>query len=1158
MTLDAETKELLAEELEDIALELAMPHQEQANTEEVAADLLLFHYIHAETERLGDTAEMYECEEIMHLAAWVLENINTLKTHPTRLEQQHEQGHYYIWIELIATLLREEEADAQAELLTELNINLQQSTWSIAIDHALAQRLFSSLSLLPLSDTLITALSATPVTNAVTHKNEQYDNDKASYRLVWDEDIHPELLEAFFIETPDLVTETAALIRSISTGNANQATHQKAARLAHTIKGSSAVVGIEAIANFAHKLEDILEHSVASALPPAVAECLIEAADCLEAMFDSLQAQTTPPPQYPSLLAQLADWDKKIKAGEITTTISDAPQPTVIEQHPALTWDDDIHPELLAAYLGETPTHIQQLSKQLRNISNDKAAYKQTAILAHTLKGSSATVGIRAFVDIAATLEAIFEATQNTFSETQHDLLKASADLLETLYESLLSNKRLPENYSSLLTQLVAWQTQQEHEETEEKIIETPIEELATKQVVASEIIREPVSKRETTSLDTTVTKKTEQEEQAKKSPFKLPPMREMQPAFIPKKITQTAPTKPTVNLNETTLHVPISLIEKLLNFSNELITSNTQLAEYTQTLLNDKRIMHQRNERIRNLVDELEWAVNRQSSALQTQQTRPTEFDALEMDNYNALHSITNLLAETTNDERETSLALIKQFNRLKDCVIEQQKINKALNTSILAMRMEPITLITPRLERIVRETCRETHKKADFTITGNHLALDTDVLKGLLDPLLHLLRNAIDHGIETPEIRQHNGKSPTGNITLDVKQQGDRILLSLKDDGAGIDAEAIYQKAIKKGLIKADTPLTDDEKIQLILHAGLSTRQNISKISGRGVGMDVVNTAINDLSGRLRINSKKGVGTEIQLHVPLTLVAVNVLLVELADHTLAIPSTSIQQIHYLEEDSAHHKQEKHIIHFEGNDIPLLSLSALLDWPFTSFNNKIAQPIVIVKHHEIQYAFYFDQVINFQEIVLKTLKPWMTKTQGVNGVCLLQNGVVAPVLNLAELLTDIPQHAFHIQTTTNDKNTTKTPHSRRILVVDDSLSNRKALSLTIEPLGYEVSTAIDGTDAITQLEQTAFGLVITDLEMPNMNGLQLSAYIRGQPDIQHYPIVMVTSRSTEKHRALAKKAGVNDYLTKPVNKTTLKACIEKFIRIEDIEKNRA
>lgn len=1146
MILDAETKVALAEELDDIALELAMPSQDHAETK----TLSLFHSIYTEIERLRDTAELYEFEELTHIATWVLDNVTALKTNPTRLAKYYEQGQYYTWIELLATLLSEEEETAQAALFAELNTNLHQVTWLLVIDNALLQQLLIALSLPALAEQIITESSSTP---------PSAKTDDVGYRLAWDEDIHPELLDAFLTETPDLVTETAALIRTISTGDADSAIHQKAARLAHTIKGSSAVVGIEAIANFAHQLEDVLEHSLESVLPSAATDCLLEAADCLEAMFDSLQTQATPPAEYSTLLIQLGEWDKKIRAGEVSELPVEITQ--VIEKDSALTWDNCIHPDLLAAYLSEMPENVLQISQHLRafsdgsshdNNSHDKKAkkdpYQQTALLAHTLRGSSATVGVTALVDIAGKLEAIFDvvmaqpAVKPSVKE-QGALLTETAVLLENLYESLLSKGKLPANYQSLLTQLMLWQQQ-----------------LEVKQVASPEpqpVINKPdndaTSSTQSPSIPTEVRIKT-----ALKS-LKLPPMSTLQSVVVTPNIVAKKPAKQRVPLNEATLRVPVSLIEKLLNFSNELITSNTQLAEYTQALLNDKRVVHERNERIRSLVDELEWAVGRQSSrhSQHTDYSNPesTLFDPLEMDNYNALHGISNLLAETTNDERETSLALIKQFHLLKDHVVEQQKINKALNASVLAMRMEPVTQLTPRLERIVRETCRQTKKKANLSITGNELALDTDVLKGLLDPLLHLLRNAVDHGIESPEQRKQNNKSPTGEISLDFNQQGDQVLLSLTDDGAGMDADAIYQQAVKKGLIKQDSVLSEDQKLLLILQAGFSTRKKVSKISGRGVGMDIVNTAINDLSGSLRLTSEKGKGTTIQIQVPLTLVAINTLLVELAGHIIAIPSAFIQQIHYLEKGAIQRQQQQVLIRFEEQDIPLLSLSTLLDWPVSPFDEGKAQPIIIVNQGEQYYAFYFDQVMNFQEIVLKTLKPWMAKTHGVNGVCLLQNGVVAPVLNLNELLTDIPQAAFQIETIAANATTISEPHavtSRRILVVDDSLSNRKALSLTIEPLGYAVTTAVDGVDAIQQLDKMPFGLVITDLEMPNMNGIQLTEYIRGQEEIRHYPVVMVTSRSTNKHRTLAAKAGVDEYLTKPVNTATLKSCIETFITGDD------
>lgn len=1145
MILDAETKTILAEELDDIALELAM----------LSADKPLFQQIYSETERLRDTAELYEFEQLTHIATWVLNNIQALKTNPTRFEKQYEEGQYYAWITLLATLLREVDPETQAFFLTELNTDFHQETWSIAINNEHLQHLFAALSTTPIADLdLDLDLNQTIDTNS---------NNEASYRLAWDDDIHPELLDAFLTETPDLVTETAALIRIISENKADSATHQRAARLAHTVKGSSAVVGVEAIANFAHQLEDVLEHSFEGTLPSAAAECLLESADCLEAMFDSLQTHTTPPSEYPLLLTELENWDKKIQAGEIdeepaSITASTA-NTTNIDTGIIVTWDDDLHPELLAAYQGETPQNILQISQQLRHISKKNTTphtkakttrtietYQQIARFAHTLKGSSATVGVSTIVNLAAILENIFDIAiakpeTCTFSKQHGTLLDDSANMLENLYELLLAKGTLPTTYQPLLTQLTAWQTQWETLEDEGN--ETTKEEVITEKTTAkiTELISHTASSRAISLTNTLSTR------------FKLPPMRTIQPVII----TPQNTSKPTSIANkkhpaikEATLRIPISLIEKLLSFSNELITSNTQLAEYMQILLKDKRAIHEKNERMRNLIDELEIAVSRQSNLHTQQQTQQaaSEFDALEMDNYNALHGISILLAETTNDERESSLALIKQFNRLKEQITEQQKINKALNNSVLAMRMESITQIKPRLERIVRETCRQTKKKANFHITGTDIALDTDALKGLLDPLLHLLRNAVDHGIESPEQRKQNNKSPKGEISLNFNQYGDQVLLTLKDDGAGINAEEVYQQALQKGLITTDKVLSHDEKLRLILQAGFSTRQEVSKISGRGVGMDVVNTAVNELSGNLSLHSELGIGTEIQIQIPLSLVAANALLVTLSEHIVAIPSSVIQQIIYLDKNTAQHKQQQLIVNFEEQDIPLLSLSALLDWPISYFNNENAQAIIIVQQFEQRYAFYFDKMMNFQEIVLKTLKPWMSKTHGVNGVCLLQNGVVAPVLNLAELLNNIPPAAFDIQTTANKITTTVTkPIRNHILVVDDSLSNRKALSLTIEPLGYKVSTAIDGTDAITLLEQTAFDLVITDLEMPNMNGLELTEYIREQSDIQHIPIVMVTSRSTEKHRSLAAKSGVNDYLTKPVNKATLKACIETF-----------
>ena len=437
---------------------------------------------------------------------------------------------------------------------------------------------------------------------------------------------------------------------------------------------------------------------------------------------------------------------------------------------------------------------------------------------------------------------------------------------------------------------------------------------------------------------------------------------------------------------------------------------------------------------------------------------------------------------------------------------------------------------------------------------IIGDELALDTDVIKGLVDPLLHLLRNAVDHGIESVDIRQENSKSEIGNIRLTFVQKGDHVILLLKDDGVGIDAEKIYQTALKKGLVDNDKFFSTTEKLRLILLAGFSTRDKVTETSGRGVGMDVVNTAVKNLSGNISIRSEKNKGSEIRIQVPLTLSTANVLLVDILGNTLAIPNASIEQVHYLTQGSIEEKQGKLFIQYQQKDIPVLALSTLLSWSTSRLVIDKGQSVLIIKYSGKQYALYVDHILKPLNITIKTLKPWMTNITGVNGVCLLPDGVVAPVLNLFDLLRSALKKSLSAPINTIDSAAINI-NKNKILVVDDSLSNRTALRLLLESFGYEVGTAVDGADALQQLEKTLFKLVITDLEMPNMNGLEMVESLRVGAETKNLPIIMVTSRSTSKHRTLAMQAGVDEYLTKPVDSYTLQTAIEQYETSELLKK---
>ena len=1174
MSLDSETKIALAEELEDVAMELVGISQLSPSQQEITAESILTSVL-SETERLNDISELYDYPELYQVTLWAHKNIRKLKSKPDLFLQQNEEGFFYTWLDLLSALLREHDAD----LLSELKDSLSHENWLTAIQPQDLKTLLNSLA----SDSNKEANDDVATDNkTIDTAHEQTDElpsteTSSSYQLTWDDDVHPELLEAFFIETPDLVIDVADHIRQISSSKADQETHQSAARIAHTIKGSSAVVGIEPVAKLAHKLEDILEYSVDNPLPPEVSELLIESADCLESMFDSLQTQSPAPQEYPQLLEALSQWEQKFSSGYIYEDVineqetpeqintkssdkkeNDEEQTSTKSSYP-LAWNKDVHPELLEAYMSETPAHVIELSQLLRRIGKEKVSsddYKKASRLSHTIKGTSAVVGITAVADFAQQLEEIFDyATEKPLPEKLSPLFLESADLIESLYDSLLSEGVPPQEYPKLYKKLCEWEQyiseplSDHNQDSEQK--KTHADKAKNTQIEDKDSSQNPVVEKKQVK-DKQTEEETEIEDSFSSFDIKFPPLQEIL-NVAPPIVKTPAPEPKRANINETTLRIPISLIEKLLNFSSELITSNTQLAEQVDTLLADRKDINERNERVRSMLDELEWTINQQAASgsksmrsISINDKKNSGLDSLEMDSYNELHSITGLLSESINDDREMSVSLIQQLNALKGQLHNQKRINKELNNTVLNMRMEPIKILSPRLERIVRETCRRTGKKAELEIIGEELSIDTDVIKGLVDPLLHLLRNAVDHGIESPEDRKKLGKNEVGKIQLKFTQQGDQVILSLKDDGAGIDEENIYNVAIKKGLVKKKSKLSKNEKLRLILQAGFSTKETVSDISGRGVGMDVVNTSIQNMSGNINISSNKNKGSEIKLQVPLTLSAANVLLVKLSDNTVAIPNSSIHQVYYLTQDNLISKDKKLFINYQEQQIPLLSLSSLLSWAKTPFSSETNKSVIIVEHQNKYFALYVDEILKPQEITLKTLKPWMNNVKGVNGVCLLANGVVSPVLNILDLL-----HSFDESFVTpinTDKNNEQAESSNNILVVDDSLSNRKALSLMLQALDYNVSTAIDGLDALQKIGNQSYQLIITDLEMPNMDGLEFVDSLRSWSETRQLPIVMVTSRSTEKHQTLAKEAGVDVYLTKPVDSATLKSTVEQLL----------
>ena len=786
-----------------------------------------------------------------------------------------------------------------------------------------------------------------------------------------------------------------------------------------------------------------------------------------------------------------------------------------------LVFASDVHPELLAAYLAETPGHISEAARLIRLVAQGEISREQqrhASRLVHTIKGSSGVVGVEPIANFTHQLEDLLDAASlQIVPEGLSDTLEASADCLEALFDHLKAGTGLPEEYAVLSKDLEVWKERLEQSTGEDE----KEDELPTLAPVASlpSFITEH---KEATSVD----EFSDNEEDA--------PL-----------VALSAPTNDSIVVNE-------ERVTRLLSLAGELITSSSQTAELLQQSSRMGKQLYQHDEQIRQRLDELESAIEhqaqRQAKGMKAIQKDGQTLDELELESYSDLVSANNLLTEAAADSHELVQNLQQMIRRLTDELYQQQRIQRQLSDAVLAMRLTPVSSLVPRLQRIVRETCRKTGKKAEIEIQGQHLQVDADILKGVTDPLLHLLRNAIDHGIELPEARVAAGKPELGKITLSFARRGNHIALSLEDDGSGMNRERIRARGIERGLIQANAELSEDALLRLVMQPGFSTRDEVSEVSGRGVGMDVVQSAIEKLRGTLSLHSQSGTGTKIVMDMPQTLISTHALVVRAGENWVAVPADSIEQVLYVAANESIEENGVWRINTSRYQLPVESLAQLLHWPSVPVEIKQAHTMLIIRSETGVHALYANEVLPSRDIVIKSLAPWLNYLPGVQGACILANGTVAPVLDMIRLVRDLEDGKIQLKALDELKAAEPVKAASTLLVVDDSLSNRKALRLTLEGMGHVVHTAVDGLDALQLMNNTPVDMVLTDMEMPRMNGLEMTQAIRIWPEMKDLPVIMITSRSTRKHRDLAEQAGVDGYLTKPVQTAALQEQIQKWL----------
>jgi chemosensory pili system protein ChpA (sensor histidine kinase/response regulator) len=525
------------------------------------------------------------------------------------------------------------------------------------------------------------------------------------------------------------------------------------------------------------------------------------------------------------------------------------------------------------------------------------------------------------------------------------------------------------------------------------------------------------------------------------------------------------------------------------------------------------------------------------------------SEFDLLELDRYSELSLIIRSLSETAADTGTISQQLSRIHSGFKGYLHHLRILLSELNEKTMRMRMTPMSSISNRMRRTVRETASQLNKKVHLTLKGEHIELDKLVWDKLAAPLMHLLRNAVDHGVESRAARRKAGKPETADIRLQAAYQGNQVVIRISDDGPGIDYDAIANATIAPDSVKNESDITQKELTDMIFQPGFSTRHTISEVSGRGVGLDVVKENILGLKGSVIVEaSEKDAGTTFLIKLPITMAVIKALIFDIRGRRYATSLYDIKEILRVNPKDLAPQGDK-TIYVSGRRLPYYDLSDILDesGPNQHTGDMTQWPLLLIIEKETwQGAVAIDRMYSQRDIVIKNLGNHLGQVKGIAGATVMGDGKVVPILNIEELVrveTDRPARPFRLKPKANIQKPLE------IMVVDDSVTIRNVVSRLMKRQGWKVVTAKDGMEAIEALYARQPDVIILDVEMPRMNGYEFMSSIRAQEKFNNLPVIMHTSRASKKHREKAKALGVNGFVTKPYEEKDFIALVKELGR---------
>jgi len=634
--------------------------------------------------------------------------------------------------------------------------------------------------------------------------------------------------------------------------------------------------------------------------------------------------------------------------------------------------------------------------------------------------------------------------------------------------------------------------------------------------------------------------------------------------AALPELLPEEQPEDEARSPQQEQIRVRAELLDSLVNHAGEVAIYRSRLEQQVSAYRFNLVELEQTVSRLRSQLRMLEIETEAQIIARYQREHREAgiaAFDPLELDRFSQLQQYSRALAESVSDLVSIQNMLDELTRQAETLLIQQSRVSADLQEGLLRTRMLPFDTMVPNLRRTLRQAAQEEGKLAQLFVDGAHGEMDRNLLDRLKAPFEHMLRNAIAHGIEPPAERRRAGKPEEGAVRIRVAREATEVVVRVSDDGRGLDREMVRKRAIERGLLRADARPSDDQLLALITQPGFSTASTVTQLAGRGVGMDVVANEIKQLGGSLAVESQPGQGTTFVLRLPFTLAVTQAILVRIGETTFAIPMTSVQGVARISpsELAARMAEDSPIFDYNGEAYGIHDLSELLGLPPGHSAEDEQLPLLLTRAGDLRAAIRIDAVIGSREIVVKSVGPQISSVPGVLGATIMGDGSVLIILDLAPLV----RHgvARREQRLAEGLGAAPAPVAEEsrvrplVMVVDDSITMRKVTSRVLERHEYEVSTAKDGLDALEKLHEARVpDLMLLDIEMPRMDGYELATQMKADPRLRGVPIIMITSRTGEKHRQRAFDIGVDRYLGKPYQEAELLAQIGEVLEQRAME----